>query len=98
MGGITQAGVIRQRHPRLGRALRQCVEAMEVMFDAPARALGKLLAEGRMVGSVLPIGAETAVDRLHLAVERRHRRARSEERRAGNEGVHRWSSWWSPLP
>jgi hypothetical protein len=59
---------------RLGGPLRQGGKTMEIVLDAPARALAQPLAESRMVGVVLAVGPEAGVDRRHLAVNRRHRR------------------------
>src|SRR3546814_1784097 len=45
VGRVVQADVLRQREADLGGALRQGVEAMEVVRDAPARPLGQAVGE-----------------------------------------------------
>src|SRR3546814_4793830 len=60
------------RLPDRGGALRQGVEAMEVVRDAPARPLGQAVGEVRVVVAVLTVGAEAGVDRGDRAIDRRH--------------------------
>src|SRR3546814_6013396 len=61
VGRVVQADVLRQREADLGGALRQGVEAMEVVRDAPARPLGQAVGEVRVVVAVLTVGAEAGV-------------------------------------
>src|SRR3546814_8435296 len=72
VGRVVQADVLRQREADLGGALRQGVEAMEVVRDAPARPLGQAVGEVRVVVAVLTVGAEAGVDRGDRAIDRRH--------------------------
>src|SRR3546814_16633286 len=85
VGRVVQADVLRQREADLGGALRQGVEAMEVVRDAPARPLGQAVGEVRVVVAVLTVGAEAGVDR-----------GRSEESRVGQACVSTCRSWLSP--
>src|SRR3546814_18197110 len=73
VGRVVQADGLRQREADLGGALRQGVEAMEVVRDAPARPLGQAVGEVRVVVAVLTVGAEAGVDRGDRAIDRRHR-------------------------